>query len=93
MAYAPAPSPIPVVYQPVYHPMTALQAIQAPPQQPHVTDELLIMEINRILSQSDLSKLTKKQVRADLATIFQTDLSSKKAYINMVIDKILQGDF
>ena len=85
------PSPIPMMYQPMY-PMTALQAIHAPVEEPFVSDELLIQEIRRILAKADLNRITKKQVRSDLSTIFQTDLKSRKAFINMCIDKILQGD-
>jgi hypothetical protein len=79
------PPPVP----PMSPPMSAIEAMQAPQQQLFVTDDLLVQEIRRILDYADLATLTKKKVRQDLSTIFQTDLSSRKAFINMQIDKIL----
>ncbi|KXN70376.1 glycosyltransferase family 2 protein [Conidiobolus coronatus NRRL 28638] len=56
-----------------------------------VPDETLAHEIRFILSSSDLSTITKKQVRSKLQDTFQMDLSHKKEFINATIDQILQG--
>jgi chitin synthase len=56
-----------------------------------VPDETLAHEIRFILSSSDLSTITKKQVRTKLQDTFQMDLSHKKEFINATIDQILQG--
>ena len=86
-------NPIHLMYQPMYHqPMTAVQAMHIQPGQPIVTNDLLIKEIRRILTQSDLGKMTKKKIRNSLSQIFQVNLDERKAFINMCIDKILQGE-
>lgn len=85
-------NPIHIMYQPMYPPMTAVQAMQFQADRPIVTNELLIKELRRILSQSDLEKMTKKKIRNSLAQIFQVNLDDRKAFINMCIDKILQGE-
>jgi hypothetical protein len=53
------------------------------------TDEQLQAEISRIIATSDLMKLTKKQVREELAQVFGMDMKSRKEMINATIDKIL----
>ena len=85
-------NPIHLMYQPIYQPMTAVQAMHIQPEQPNVTNDLLIKEIRRILGQSDLGKMTKKKIRNSLSQIFQVNLDERKAFINMCIDKILQGE-
>ena len=83
--------PIHMMYQPIY-PMTAIQAMHTPYEQPIVTNDLIIQEIRRLLNQSDLDIMTKKTVRKSLSQIFQINLDDRKAFINMCIDKILQGE-
>jgi hypothetical protein len=85
-------NPIHIMYQPMYPPMTAVQAMQFQSAQPTVTNDLLIQELRRLISQSDLEKMTKKKLRSSLAKIFQINLDDRKAFINMCIDKILQGE-
>lgn len=80
------------MYQPMYPPMTAVNAIQVQPSLPIVTNDLLIKELRRLVNQSDLEKMTKKKIRNALAQIFQVNLDERKAFINMCIDKILQGE-
>jgi hypothetical protein len=80
------------MYQPMYPPMTAIQAMNLHSDLPIVTNDLLLKELRRILEQSDLEKMTKKKIRSSLAQIFQVNLDDRKAFINMCIDKILEGE-
>ena len=85
-------NPIHIMYQPMYPPMTAVQAMQFQGARPTVTNDLLIKELRRLISNSDLEKMTKKKLRNSLSQIFQVNLDDRKAFINMCIDKILQGE-
>ena len=55
------------------------------------SDDQLLIEIRRILSTANLMTVTKKQVRDELSTLFNYDLTSRKAVINRFIEEILQG--
>ncbi|KAL6607420.1 chitin synthase-domain-containing protein [Neocallimastix sp. 'constans'] len=55
------------------------------------SDEEIVREIRQILSTADLMNITKKQVREQLTAYFNVDMSSKKSYINSVIESILEG--
>ncbi|KAL1917027.1 uncharacterized protein VTP21DRAFT_5225 [Calcarisporiella thermophila] len=56
------------------------------------TDEEILAVIRMLLSNADLTQLTKKQVREQLAAHFGVEMSSKKSYINNCIELILQGE-
>ncbi|KAJ2816186.1 hypothetical protein IWW50_006583 [Coemansia erecta] len=55
------------------------------------TDEQLIESIKRILSSQNLNTVTKKSVRAQLATEYGIDLSARKEFIGDAIELILAG--
>lgn len=55
------------------------------------TDEQLLVEVKRILSNGDLMTLTKKQIRENLSKLFGVDLKPKKDVINRMVDGVLQG--
>jgi chitin synthase len=55
------------------------------------TDDEILQEIRRILSNANLMSITKKQVRDELSEHFGIDMSSKKEYITNCIELILQG--
>lgn len=52
-------------------------------------DALISQEIEKILDDHDLMKLTKKQVRDTLSDIFGMDMTCKKEFINRCIDQSL----
>jgi chitin synthase len=54
------------------------------------SDDLLVQEINRILSVADLASITKKQIREALQLQFRVDLSHKRDFIHRVIDAYLE---
>jgi hypothetical protein len=56
------------------------------------TDMDLKREIRRILSNSDLMTITKKQVREQLSSLFSMDLTHRRTTINAIIDEILKSD-
>ncbi len=56
------------------------------------TDMDLKREIRRILSNSDLMTITKKQVREQLSSLFSMDLTHRRMTINAIIDEILKSD-
>jgi chitin synthase len=56
-------------------------------------DEVISQEIERILDNHDLRRLTKKQVRDTLSDIFGMDMTCKKEYINRCIDQFLSARF
>ncbi|RKP04956.1 DEK C terminal domain-containing protein, partial [Thamnocephalis sphaerospora] len=53
------------------------------------SDEDILNEIRRILSEADLMQVTKKQVRDELATVFGVDMEARKDYINQCIELML----
>jgi chitin synthase len=55
------------------------------------TDEEIVAQIQNIIYNSDLMKITKKQVREELSNYFGLDMSSKKDFINCTIEEILSG--
>ncbi|KAF9333419.1 hypothetical protein BG006_003659 [Podila minutissima] len=59
-----------------------------PSDQP--TDEQLANEIQNVLATADLMSITKKQVREQLMAFFGVDLNPRKAYINEVIERVLE---
>ena len=84
----------------VYAPPTARQAYTPqgfqypPPAQAQAglpSDEEIIMEVRNILASANLASITKKSVREQLSGFFNVDLSSRKDFINEVIEAILQG--
>ncbi|KAG0039060.1 hypothetical protein BGZ82_009866 [Podila clonocystis] len=60
-----------------------------PSDQP--TDEQLANEIQNVLATADLMSITKKQVREQLMAFFGVDLNPRKAYINEVIERVLES--
>ncbi|KAJ2859778.1 hypothetical protein GGH94_005919, partial [Coemansia aciculifera] len=54
-------------------------------------DGQLIEATRRILATSDLTTMTKKKIRQQLAQEFNIDLSSRKDFISDVIDRMLSG--
>lgn len=69
--------------------MSAISAAQATP---FPSDDEIMAEVRHILSTTDLMKVTKKSVRDQLTRLFGVDLSSKKEFIHICIDGILQGE-
>jgi len=57
----------------------------------HITDELA-MHVRAILDQADLMKVTKKQIRDQLAQMYQQDLSIYKEFINQCIEAYLESN-
>ncbi|CAG8463565.1 8890_t:CDS:2 [Paraglomus occultum] len=55
------------------------------------SDEEVLAEIRNILATANLMSITKKQVREQLTATFNTDMSSRKEFINNSIELILQG--
>jgi len=55
------------------------------------SDEEIVAQIQNIIYNSDLMKITKKQVREELSEYFGTDMSAKKDFINCTIEEILSG--
>ncbi|PKK79481.1 hypothetical protein RhiirC2_825484 [Rhizophagus irregularis] len=55
------------------------------------TDEEVLAEIRQILQTANLMSITKKQVREQLTTVFNMDMTSRKEFINNSIELILQG--
>ncbi|OAQ24140.1 glycosyltransferase family 2 protein [Linnemannia elongata AG-77] len=55
------------------------------------TDEELANEIQNVLATADLMSITKKQVRERLMAFFGVDLTSRKEYINEVIERVLES--
>jgi chitin synthase len=54
-------------------------------------NEEILTEVQRILSTADLTKVTKKQVREELQTVFGVSMASRKDYINACIENVLQN--
>ncbi|KAI8364207.1 chitin synthase-domain-containing protein [Blakeslea trispora] len=54
-------------------------------------NEEIMFQVQRILSTADLTKVTKKQVREELQTIFGVSMASRKDYINACIENVLQS--
>ena len=50
----------------------------------------LEQEIHRILSTSDLTTVSKKDIRGELSRLFQTNLDHRKKEINSIIEHMLQ---
>ncbi|KAI7902468.1 chitin synthase-domain-containing protein [Cokeromyces recurvatus] len=55
-------------------------------------NEEILVEVQRILEEADLNKITKKQVREELQHIFGVSMASRKDYINACIESILQNN-
>jgi chitin synthase len=58
---------------------------------PGPKNEEIMNEVQRILSTADLTKVTKKQVREELQTVFGVNMASRKDYINACIENVLQN--
>ncbi|KAI8067938.1 chitin synthase-domain-containing protein [Gongronella butleri] len=56
-------------------------------------DDDLEREIRKLLLESNLMDLTKKQVRDHLSQLFGVDLTIKKGYINATIERLLETEF
>ncbi|KAI8978598.1 chitin synthase-domain-containing protein [Pilobolus umbonatus] len=54
-------------------------------------NEEILVQVQNILSTADLTKITKKQVREELQSIFGVSMASRKDYINACIENILQN--
>ncbi|KAG0331412.1 hypothetical protein BG004_001670 [Podila humilis] len=61
------------------------------PSSDQPTDEQLANEIQNVLATADLMSITKKQVREQLMAFFGVDLNPRKAYINEVIERVLES--
>ena len=55
------------------------------------TDEQIEGQVRAILATADLTAVTKKQVRAELSLVFGVDMTSRKPFINQVIEQVLSG--
>ncbi|KAJ1941290.1 hypothetical protein FBU59_003541 [Linderina macrospora] len=55
------------------------------------SDEQITEAVRRILAGSDLSTMTKKRIRAQLAQEFGADLTARKDFISTVVDRMLTG--
>jgi chitin synthase len=55
------------------------------------SDEQIAAQIKTILATANLMTVTKKQVRDELAAFFNTDMNSRKTFINKVIEDVLKG--
>lgn len=55
------------------------------------TNEEVLSQVKRILATSDLTRVTKKQVREELQQVFGVSMASRKDYINDCIEGVLQG--
>ncbi|KAJ1641928.1 hypothetical protein LPJ64_006167 [Coemansia asiatica] len=68
---------------------------QKPPTPMHLagipSDAQIVKAIRGILATSDLTSMTKKKIRQQLASDFGADLSSRKDFISDVIDRMLTG--
>lgn len=80
---------MPMMAPPAY----ANQPMQMPVRESeqYPTDDQIISQVKTMLSSANLMTVTKKQVRDDLALFFSTDMSSRKDFINKVIEDVLQG--
>jgi hypothetical protein len=52
-------------------------------------DQSIMDRIRVLVTSSDLTKLTKKEIRKDLAEYFGVDLEHKRGYINQCIEAAL----
>ena len=57
--------------------------------EPQVSDDILRAAVGRIVESADLSELTSKKVRTQLAAEFQCDMKSRKAFVSECIKKVL----
>ncbi|KAI7879493.1 hypothetical protein K492DRAFT_148265 [Lichtheimia hyalospora FSU 10163] len=55
------------------------------------TNEEIISQVKRILATSDLTRVTKKQVREELQQVYGVSMATRKDYINGCIEGVLQG--
>ncbi|KAJ2593204.1 hypothetical protein IWW49_000624 [Coemansia sp. RSA 1797] len=55
------------------------------------SDDQIVSAVRRILAASDLTVMTKKKIRQQLAQEFNADLVSRKDFISSVIDRMLSG--
>lgn len=55
------------------------------------TNEEVLSQVKRILATSDLTRVTKKQVREELQRVFGVSMATRKDYINSCIEGVLQG--
>lgn len=55
------------------------------------SDDSIAAEIRRYLSEVDLTQTTKKSVREHVARTFGVNLSSKRAFMNNLIEEVLSG--
>ncbi|KAJ3330765.1 hypothetical protein HDU93_010102 [Gonapodya sp. JEL0774] len=56
------------------------------------SDDEIVWKIRTILSNTDLRLLTKRKVRDQLQSLYGQDMSSKKAFINETVEKIVKGE-
>ncbi|KAG0175476.1 hypothetical protein DFQ30_006669 [Apophysomyces sp. BC1015] len=54
-------------------------------------NEDILIQVKRILTSADLTRITKKQVREELQSIFGVSMTHKKDFINACIEDVLQG--
>ncbi|KAI8323721.1 hypothetical protein GQ54DRAFT_285936 [Martensiomyces pterosporus] len=55
------------------------------------SDEQIVEAIRRTLAGSDLTTMTKKKIRVQLAQEFNVDLASRKDFISDAVDRMLSG--
>ncbi|ORX70949.1 hypothetical protein DL89DRAFT_274751 [Linderina pennispora] len=72
-------------------PMSTFTTGAATEQGAGPSDEQLAEAVRRILAESDLSTMTKKRIRAQLAQEFNMDLTARKDFISNVVDRMLTG--
>ncbi|KDN52499.1 glycosyltransferase family 2 protein [Tilletiaria anomala UBC 951] len=53
------------------------------------SDAVLEADVRRLIAESDLSKITKKQIRLQLESKYATSLTTKKDFLNATVEKIL----
>ena len=58
-------------------------------QEPQISDDILRAAVGRIVESADLSELTSKKVRSQLAAEFQCDMKSRKAFVSECIKAVL----
>jgi chitin synthase len=55
------------------------------------TDDMLLREIQDVLRNADLNRVTKKDVRAELERRFGVNLASRKEYIGSATQAVISG--
>eukprot|EP00158_Paraphelidium_tribonemae_P009453 Partr_v1_DN28871_c0_g1_i1_m33284 putative Chitin Synthase len=81
----------PMSMMPGSRPMSMGMTMPVMPNDGQPTNEQISAQIKAILATANLMTVTKKQVRDELSMFFGTDMTSKKEFINKVIEDVLQG--